>query len=435
MSSIGSVLESRFKLKENKTNIQTEVLAGVTTFATMSYVLATIPNMLEQAGLVRGAILTALICAVVICSVAMALYTNRPFCLAPGMSSVAILSSVGSMNMTVEVAYGLIFIEGVIFVIISFAGLRQIIATAIPASIKISLSGGIGLYIALIGLKSGGIIMASDKNTLIFGDLGTAKALMFGIGFLLVLIFEARKIRGSMILSILIVTIIGVPLGVTTLPTSLLNLPSGIGDVSFRIDILGALRPEYLPWLLTFFVPDFFGTMGIILGVANQAGWLDKNGDMPGIEKCFKVDSLSTVAGSFFCMPVMTTYLESASGVEDGGRTGLTTIVTSILFALMLLFTPLAMMVPGVATGPVLTIIGFQMLGSMRGIDYDDKTEYLPAFVAVAMTVLTYNIANGMALAIITYLVLKLSAGRAQEIPTPMYVVGLCMAFYLYTLI
>ena len=433
MSSIGSVLESRFKLKENKTNIQTEVLAGVTTFATMSYVLATIPNMLEQAGLVRGAILTALICAVVICSVAMALYTNRPFCLAPGMSSVAILSSVGSMNMTVEVAYGLIFIEGVIFVIISFAGLRQIIATAIPASIKISLSGGIGLYIALIGLKSGGIIMASDKNTLIFGDLGTAKALMFGIGFLLVLIFEARKIRGSMILSILIVTIIGVPLGVTTLPTSLLNLPSGIGDVSFRIDILGALRPEYLPWLLTFFVPDFFGTMGIILGVANQAGWLDKNGDMPGIEKCFKVDSLSTVAGSFFCMPVMTTYLESASGVEDGGRTGLTAIVTSILFALMLLFTPLAMMVPGVATGPVLTIIGFQMLGSMRGIDYDDKTEYLPAFVAVAMTVLTYNIANGMALAIITYLVLKLSAGRAKEIPTPMYVVGLCMAFYLYT--
>ena len=435
MSSIGSVLESRFKLKENKTNIQTEVLAGVTTFATMSYVLATIPNMLEQAGLVRGAILTALICAVVICSVAMALYTNRPFCLAPGMSSVAILSSVGSMNMTVEVAYGLIFIEGVIFVIISFAGLRQIIATAIPASIKISLSGGIGLYIALIGLKSGGIIMASDKNTLIFGDLGTAKALMFGIGFLLVLIFEARKIRGSMILSILIVTIIGVPLGVTTLPTSLLNLPSGIGDVSFRIDILGALRPEYLPWLLTFFVPDFFGTMGIILGVANQAGWLDKNGDMPGIEKCFKVDSLSTVAGSFFCMPVMTTYLESASGVEDGGRTGLTAIVTSILFALMLLFTPLAMMVPGVATGPVLTIIGFQMLGSRRGIVYDDKTEYLPAFVDVAMTVLTYNIANGMALAIITYLVLKLSAGKAKEIPTPMYVVGLCMAFYLYTLI
>ena len=175
--------------------------------------------------------------------------------------------------------------------------------------------------------------------------------------------------------------------------------------------------------------------MGIILGVANQAGWLDENGDMPGIEKCFKVDSLSTVAGSFFCMPVMTTYLESASGVEDGGRTGLTAIATSVLFALMILFTPLALMVPGVATGPVLTIIGFQMLSSMRSIDYSDKTECLPAFIAVAMTILTYNIANGMALSIVSYLILKIAAGKIKEIPKPMFVVGLCMLFYLYTLI
>ncbi len=435
MNSFSAVLEQRFKLRENHTDIRTELLAGVTTFATMSYVLATIPNMLEKAGLVRGAVLTALICAIVICSVAMALYTNRPFCLAPGMSSVAILSSVDSTGLSVEVAFGLIFIEGIIFVIISFAGLRNIIATAIPASIKIALSGGIGLYIALIGLKSGGIIVSSEKNTLIFGDLSTPKALMFGIGFLLVLIFEARKIKGSMILSIIIVTLVGIPLGVTSLPTGLLNPPAGIGDVSFRIDILGALKPQYFPWLLTFFVPDFFGTMGIILGVANQAGWLDKNGDMPGIEKCFKVDSLSTVGGSLFCMPVMTTYLESASGVEDGGRTGLTAITTSILFALMILFTPLALMVPGVATGPVLTIIGFQMLSSMKSVDYSDKTECLPAFIAVAMTILTYNIANGMALSIISYLILKLAAGKAKEIPTPMYAVGACMLFYFSTLI
>lgn len=435
MNSFSAVLEQRFKLRENHTDIRTELLAGVTTFATMSYVLATIPNMLEKAGLVRGAVLTALICAIVICSVAMALYTNRPFCLAPGMSSVAILSSVDSTGLSVEVAFGLIFIEGIIFVIISFAGLRNIIATAIPASIKIALSGGIGLYIALIGLKSGGIIVSSEKNTLIFGDLSTPKALMFGVGFLLVLIFEARKIKGSMILSIIIVTLVGIPLGVTSLPTGLLNPPAGIGDVSFRIDILGALKPQYFPWLLTFFVPDFFGTMGIILGVANQAGWLDKNGDMPGIEKCFKVDSLSTVGGSLFCMPVMTTYLESASGVEDGGRTGLTAITTSILFALMILFTPLALMVPGVATGPVLTIIGFQMLSSMKSVDYSDKTECLPAFIAVAMTILTYNIANGMALSIISYLILKLAAGKAKEIPTPMYAVGACMLFYFSTLI
>lgn len=435
MSSFSSSLEQRFQLSQNNTNIRTEILAGITTFATMSYVLATIPNMLEKAGLMRGAVLTALILAIVVCSVVMALYTNRPFCLAPGMSSVAILSSIDSIGMPVETAFGLIFIEGVIFVIISFAGLRNIIATAIPASIKIALSGGIGLYIALIGLKSGGIVVSSEKNTLIFGDLSTAKALMFGIGFLLVMIFEAKKIKGSMILSIIIVTLIGIPLGVTKLPTSLLNPPSGIGPVSFRIDVLSALKPQYFPWLLTFFVPDFFGTMGIILGVANQAGWLDENGDMPGIEKCFKVDSLSTVLGSFFCMPVMTTYLESASGVEDGGRTGLTAITSSILFALMILFTPLALMVPGVATGPVLTIIGFQMLSSMRSVDYSDKTECLPAFIAVAMTILTYNIANGMALSIVSYLIMKLAAGKSKDIPAPMYAVGVCMLFYLYTLI
>lgn len=435
MSNLSMSLDRRFQIKQNGSTVRTEILAGITTFATMSYVLATIPNMLEQAGLVRGAVLTMLIIAVVACSVAMALYTNRPFCLAPGMSSVAILSSIDSIGMTPEVAFGIIFWEGVIFVIISFAGLRNIIATAIPASIKIALSGGIGLYIALIGLKSGGIVVSSQSNTLIFGDLSTPKALMFGIGFLLVLIFEARKIKGSMILSIIIVTIIGIPLGVTQLPTHLFNMPSGISDVTLRIDILGALRPEYLPWLLTFFVPDFFGTMGIILGVANQAGWLDENGDMPGIEKCFKVDSLSTVAGSLFCMPVMTTYLESASGVEDGGRTGLTALTTSGLFTLMLLFTPLALMVPGVATGPVLTIIGFQMLSSMRSVDYSDKTECLPAFIAVAMTILTYNIANGMALSIVSYLILKLAAGKGKEVPKSMYVIGVCMLFYLYTLV
>ena len=286
-----------------------------------------------------------------------------------------------------------------------------------------------------IGWSIGALGNAATNVAFPLTTICIAIALMFGIGFLLVLICEARKIKGSMILSIIIVTIIGIPLGVTQLPTHLFNMPSGISDVTLRIDILGALRPEYLPWLLTFFVPDFFGTMGIILGVANQAGWLDENGDMPGIEKCFKVDSLSTVAGSLFCMPVMTTYLESASGVEDGGRTGLTALTTSGLFALMLLFTPLALMVPGVATGPVLTIIGFQMLSSMRSVDYSDKTECLPAFIAVAMTILTYNIANGMALSIVSYLILKLAAGKGKEVPKSMYVIGVCMLFYLYTLV
>lgn len=436
-TSLPKKLKERFKFLENGTNLKTELIAGLTTFATMSYVLATIPNMLEGAGLNRASILTALIIFIIICSVAMALYTNRPFALAPGLSSVAIIgTTLPQMNMPVEVAFGLVFLSGVIFVIISFVGIREIVVKAIPASVKISISAGIGLYISLIGLKMAGVVIANPKNnTLNLGDMTTPKFILFAIGFLLILILEARRIKESLILAILIVTIIGIPMGVTKVPTNLINIPAGISDVSFKIDILGALKPEYFPWIFTFFVPDFFGTMGIILGIANRAGWLDKDGNMQDIDRCFKVDSLSTVAGSFFCMPVMTTYLESASGVEDGGRTGMTALFTSFLFALTLLFTPIALMVPGVATAPVLTIIGFQMLSSMKSVNYNDKTESLPAFIAVAMTIFTFNIATGLSLSVLSYIILKVFSGKAKEIPKAMYCLALVLLYYLFTLI
>lgn len=436
-TSLSKNLGKKFKFLDNGTNLKTELIAGLTTFATMSYVLATIPNILEGAGLNRASILTALIIFIIICSVAMALYTNRPFALAPGLSSVAIIgTTLPQMNMPVEVAFGLVFLSGIIFVIISFVGIREIVVKAIPASVKISISAGIGLYISLIGLKMAGVVIANPKNnTLNLGDMTTAKSILFAIGFLLILVLEARKIKGSLILAILLVTIIGIPMGVTKVPTNLINIPTGISDVSFKIDILGALKPEYFPWIFTFFVPDFFGTMGIILGIANRAGWLDKDGNMQDIDRCFKIDSLSTVAGSFFCMPVMTTYLESASGVEDGGRTGMTALFTSFLFALTLLFTPIALMVPGVATAPVLTIIGFQMLSSMKSVNYNDKTESLPAFIAVAMTIFTFNIATGLSLSVLSYIILKVFSGKGKEVPKAMYGLALVLIYYLYTLI
>jgi len=435
MSRIPVLCETYFHLTEKKTNLRTEVLAGITTFATMSYVLATIPNMLEQAGLVRGAVLTALICAVVLCSVAMALYTNRPFCLAPGMSSVAIISAtIGEVGIPIDVAFGLVFWSGMIFVLISFIGLRELVVNAIPASVKISISAGIGLFIALIGLKTGGIIVSSASDALAFGNLHDPKAVLFVIGFVVLLVLEARHIRGSMIVSILVVTLLGIPLGITVVPEKMFNLPAPITEASFKIDILGALRPEYFPWMFTFFVPDFFGTMGIILGVSSRAQWLDENGNLPDIERCFKVDSLATVAGSFFCMPVMTTYLESASGVEDGGRTGLTTLVTAGLFALMLLFTPLALMIPLVATGPVLTYIGLQMLDAMKNINYEDMTECIPAFIAVAMTIFTNNIANGLSLSVLSYVLLKVTSGRYRELHPAMYGLSAFLLYYIYTL-
>ena len=436
MSRISVACKNRFRLTENKTTFRTELLAGITTFATMSYVLATIPNMLSNAGLPKDSVLTALILMVVLCSVAMALYTNRPFALAPGMSSVAIVgSTIGEVGIPVDVAFGLIFWSGMIFVFISFIGLRELVVNAIPTSVKISISAGIGLFISLIGLKTGGIIVSSSSDSLSFGNLQSPKAILFAIGFVVLLILEARHFRGSMIVSILVVTLLGIPTGITVVPESMFHVPASITNVSFKIDILGALRPEYFPWLFTFFVPDFFGTMGIILGVSNRAKWLDENGNLPDIEKCFKVDSVSTVAGSFFCMPVMTTYLESASGVEDGGRTGLTTLVTSGLFALMLLFTPLALMIPLVATGPALTYIGLQMLGSMKNINYDDMTESIPAFIAVAMTIFTNNIANGLSLSVLSYVLLKVTSGRYRDLHPAMYGLTAFLLYYISTLL
>ena len=245
-TSLSKNLGKKFKFLDNGTNLKTELIAGLTTFATMSYVLATIPNILEGAGLNRASILTALIIFIIICSVAMALYTNRPFALAPGLSSVAIIgTTLPQMNMPVEVAFGLVFLSGIIFVIISFVGIREIVVKAIPASVKISISAGIGLYISLIGLKMAGVVIANPKNnTLNLGDMTTAKSILFAIGFLLILVLEARKIKGSLILAILLVAIIGIPMGVTKVPTNLINIPTGISDVSFKIDILGALKPE-----------------------------------------------------------------------------------------------------------------------------------------------------------------------------------------------
>lgn len=240
MARFYNLCERRFQLGQNKTSIRTEILAGVTTFATMSYVLATVPNMLSNAGLPKGAVLTVLIIMISVCSIAMALYTNRPFCLAPGMSSVAIVSSIfGEAGIPVEVAFGLIFLSGILFVIISFVGLRELVVKAIPASVKFSISAGIGLFIALMGLKTGDVVVAGNSNSLAFGNLNSPKVFLFVLGFVVLILLEVRKFRGSMIVSILVVTLLGIPLGITTVPETMINFPASVTEIVFRIDIRG----------------------------------------------------------------------------------------------------------------------------------------------------------------------------------------------------
>ncbi|MGL5066638.1 MAG: NCS2 family permease [Sarcina sp.] len=438
MNKVASFFERRFKLKENNTNIKTELIAGITTFATMAYVLATVPSIMTNAGFDRGATLTAVILLIVGTTVAMAFVTNKPFALGPGLGSVGVFAAtmVASDGIPVSIATGVIFWSGVLFMIISFVGLREAIVKAIPHSIKISISAGIGLFIALLGFKSAGIIVANaKKNTLGFGDLTSSVAVLAIIGFIILLVFEVRQIKGGMLIAIALTTLIGIPMGVTVIPETFFMAPSSISELAFNIDIIGAFNIEYLPFLFAFFVPDFFSTFGTIIGVGAKAGYLDENGDMEGMDDCFKVDAIATTAGACLCIPCMTTYLESAAGIEAGGRTGLTAIGTAMMFLCTLLVTPLALMIPAAATAPVLMLIGIKMLSSMRHINYDDITEYLPAFIAIVLTIFSNNIANGIAAAVISYVILKVASGREvySKVPRLMYGLSVVLAYYFYT--
>lgn len=430
-------LEKCFKLSEYQTSVKTELLAGLTTFVTMAYVLATVPNILGGAGLDKHVMLTVMVMLIILTSCAMAFYTNRPFALAPGLGSVGIVASmISNEGISAPVAAGVIFWSGVLFIAISFLGLREAVVKVIPVSLKHAVSAGIGLFIALLGAKSCGLIVANaDKNTLAFGELSSASVIVCLIGFVILLIMKVRNIPGGMILTILLTTLAGIPFGVTKLPESIFSLPANIGSQFMRIDFMGALDFAYIPFLIALFVPDFFSTFGTVLGVGAKAGYLDENGNLPGIDRCFKVDAIATSFGALFGMPSMTTYLESSAGVEAGGKTGLTVVFTCIFFALALFFAPVALIIPSAATAPVLIYIGINMLGGMKNINYSDITEYIPAFVCVTFTIFANNIANGICTALPVYLIMKIASGKIKEISPVMYVLVAVCLLYFYTII
>lgn len=409
------------------------MLAGITTFVTMAYVLATVPNMLGNAGLDKHVMMTAMVLLIILTSCAMALYTNRPFALAPGLGSVGIVASmISNEGISPEIAAGVIFWSGILFILISFLGLREAVVRVIPVSLKHAVSAGIGLFIALLGAKSCGLIVAAEKkNNLTFGDLTSPEVLVCLIGFVIMLVMKVKNVSGGMIITIILTTVIGIPFGVTKLPENFVSMPAGLGEQFLKIDFLGSLNFAYIPFLIALFVPDFFSTFGTVLGVGAKAGYLDKDGNLPGIDKCFKVDAVATSFGALFGIPSMTTYLESSAGVEAGGKTGLTVVFTSICFALALFFAPLALIIPSAATAPVLVFIGVNMLSGMKNVDYSDITEYFPAFLCVTFTIFANNIANGICVALPAYVILKYASGKRKEVSPVMYVlVAVCVLYF-----
>lgn len=429
--------EHRFHLRELHTDIGTEVIAGLTIFATMGYVLAVVPRMMAEAGLPQGAVLTALVLMIFLTTVAMGLYTNRPFVLAPGMGSVAIFSItlVQLQHVSIGIASAIVFLSGVLFILVTLLGVREAIILVIPRGIKISISAGVGMFLAVIGMRNAKLLAAnSQKAALSFGDLTQPAVVLAVMTFVILLVLETRKVRGAALISIVAGTVLGIPLGLTHLPQSIFSVPDGIGPVFMQFDLFGALDVKYLPYLFVFFLPDFFSSFGTAIGIGGKAGFLDENGDLPHIDKVFQIDSIAATIGSFFTIPVLITYLESGAGVEAGGRTGLTGITTACAFLLILAVTPIALMIPAAATAPILIYVGVSMMSGMRNLDYNDICDYFPAFLCIAFTAFTFNIANGISVAFIAYVIMKVAAGRMMELNKGHYLLALLLAYYFYAM-
>ena len=412
-----SALEQFFSLEENQTTLQKEILAGITTFVTMAYIIFVNPQMMAQSGMDYGAIFVGTCLAASFACLFMGIYANWPVGLAPGMGLNAFFTYtvVGEMGYTWEVALGAVFIAGTLFFIMSITSLRRWMLDSIPLNLRIAMGAGVGLFIGFIGLKNGGIIVANGATFLSLGDFTNLSTLLAGIGFLIISILSIRKIPGAIIIGILAVTLIGVLLVLVEIK-GIFALPPDVIPVLMQLDILGALDIAMISVIMSFLFVNLFDTAGTLFGVATRANLVQDSGDIKDLDKALKVDSSSSIFGSFLgCAPV-TSYVESSSGIEAGGRTGLTAVIVGILFLLATFLSPLAAAVPAYATSGALIYVSILMLSGMESLNWNDQSELLPALVIVVMIPLTFSIANGIALGFLAYVSLKVFVGEISKI-------------------
>lgn len=422
-----SFFEKTFKLEENNTNVKTEILAGITSFMTMAYILIVNPLTLEEAGMDFGGVFTATALSAVIATLVMAFYANYPFVLAPGMGLNAFFAYtvVIGMGYTWEFALTAVFLEGVIFILLSFFNVREAIVKAIPMSLKHAVSVGIGLFIAFIGLVNSGIVVEGGA-ILELGNLRSGPAIVALVGLIITGILLVKDVKGALLIGILASTVIALPLGVTSLPEGLkfFSLPPSLSTVAFKLDFSNIFTVDMLIILFTFLFVDMFDTIGTLVGVACKADMLDENGELPKVKEALLADAIGTTAGALLGTSTVTTYVESASGVAEGGRTGLTALSAAGMFAISLFLAPLFIMIPSSATGPALILVGLFMLEPILKIDLTDFTEAIPAFLTIIMMPLAYSIADGIAFGMISYVLLKSFTGRFKEVSPVMYILA-----------
>lgn len=422
-------VERLFKLNESRTDVRTELLAGLTTFLTMAYIIFVNPSILGDAGMPKDSVFVATCVAAAIGSFIMGLYANYPIALAPGMGLNAYFAYgvVKGMGYSWEVALGAVLISGSLFIIVTVLKIREWIVNGIPHSIRTAITAGIGLFLALISLKNCGIVASSPATFVTLGDLHKAPVILAVIGFFLIVALDKMKVRGAILIGILSVTLMSFIFGGNTFH-GLVSAPPSISPTLFKLNISGALSAGILNVVLVFFLVELFDATGTLMGVANRAGLL-QNGKMERLNRALLADSVAIVAGSFLGTSSTTAYIESAAGVQAGGRTGLTAVTVGILFLACLFIAPLAGAVPAYATAPALFYVSCLMLRDLADLEWDDATESVPAVITALMMPFTFSIANGVAFGFIAYAGLKLFTGRLRKVPSVVWVIAAIFIF------
>jgi len=410
------MLERFFQLHRHGSRARTEVLAGFTTFLTGAYIIFVNPSILAQTGMDQGALTTVTCLAAGLATLLVALWANAPLMMAPGMGLNAFFTYtlVLSEGVTWQTALGVVFLSGMVFLALTWLGFRERLVRAIPSSLRLATSVGIGLFIAFIGLQNLGLITHHQAVLVQLGAF-TAPALLGLGGLLLAVLLEIKRIRGAILIAILATAGVGMALGISPPPHGLLALPPSPAPIALHLDIMGALRLSLLASIFSFMFVDLFDSLGTLLAVCREAGLIDKDGEIPGLGRMLTADAIATVVGALLGTSTTTAYIESASGVSDGGRTGLTGVVTGLLFLLAAFFTPLISAIPPYATAPALIIVGIFMMRGIGQIDFYNFEEGAPAFLTLLFMPLTYSIATGLAFGLLSYVLLKLLLGRISD--------------------
>ncbi|WP_195595497.1 NCS2 family permease [Coprobacter fastidiosus] len=422
------MLQKIFGFNKQTMNLRTEIIAGITTFLTMSYILAVNPAMLSTTGMDKGAIFTATALAAAIATLLLAWMAKLPFAQAPGMGLNVFFAFtlVQGMGYSWETALAAMFVEGLIFILITLLNVREIILNSIPVNLRHAISAGIGMFIAFIGLKNAGIIESNPSTFVALGHF-TPISLLAIFGILLSAVLLIKKVKGALFYSILLCTIAGIPLGVTEIPENFIpvSMPHSIAPTFCKFDFEGFFTLDMAIIIFTLLFMNIFDTLGTLVGLATKTGIMDKNGHIPHVKEAMMSDAIGTTISSMLGSSTVTTYVESASGIAEGGRSGVTSLITGLLFILALFFAPAFLLIPGAATTGAFVLVGVFMMDSIGKINLSDISEALPAFVTIIMMVLTYSIANGIILGLLCYVLLKLFCGKYKQITLTMYILAI----------